>query len=338
MKKIVTLLTLLFFANLGFAQNDKVISLIKEGIKHHDAGAYEKAIASYKQALEIEPNSSLANYEISLSYMRNKDYKNAIKYSDKVLKLKEAKHELAAYMVKGSALDLLGETSKSIKLFKKAIKKYRSHLLNYNLALNYFKLKDLDNAEKYAIQAIEIKTDHASSHFMLGNLHSMKGNKVQAVLAIYYALFLEPNSERAKGAYGLLKANIASGVKQEKDNPNKINLSVSGKGEFAPAELMLSMLAANRLTEKNKDKTEQELFRENTASFFAVMGELKENNKQKKNIWWEFYTPFFYKLSKSDHMEAFCHFISLSSDEVSLKWLKSSDDKVKAFAEWLKKQ
>ena len=58
--------------------------------------------------------------------------------------------------------------------------------------------------------------------------------------------------------------------------------------------------------------------------------------KRKKNIWWKFYVPFFYQLSKSDHMETFCHFISLSSDKVSLQWLKSNEDKLKAFAKWLK--
>ena len=264
MRKIVTILLFLGWASVGFAQED-VNSLVKEGIKLHDAREYDKAIAIYKKALKIDPKSSLVNYEIALSYMQNQDYKNAVKYSDKVLKAKNAKHELAAYMVNGSALDMLGETNKSIKVFKKAIKKYRSHLLYYNLALNYFKLKDFDNAEKYATKGIEIKASHASSHFMLGNLHSIKGNKVQAILATYYALFLEPNSKRAKSAYKLLKANIASGVKKDKNKPNTLNLSISGdKEEFSVAELTLAMLEANRLSKENKDKSEQQIFKENT--------------------------------------------------------------------------
>jgi len=47
----------------------KLESLVEVGIKYHDNGEFEKAIVTYKQALKIDPKSTLVNYEISMSYL-----------------------------------------------------------------------------------------------------------------------------------------------------------------------------------------------------------------------------------------------------------------------------
>ena len=73
MKYFIILLTVLSL-NLTHSQND-INSWVEKGIVFHDEGNYEKAIETYKKALEIDPKSSLVHYEISLSYFYNKDYK-----------------------------------------------------------------------------------------------------------------------------------------------------------------------------------------------------------------------------------------------------------------------
>ena len=88
--------------------------------------------------------------------------------------------------------------------------------------------------------------------------------------------------------------------------------------------------------DENKDKTEEELFEENTATFFGIMGELKE--KKNKSIWWTFYTPFFYKLSESIHMETYCKYITQVGKPDAAQWLRDNEEKVNAFDKWLKSQ
>src|SRR5690606_36703391 len=135
--------------------------------------------------LKLDPESALVNYEIALSYFTKGDYKEAIKYSDIVLN-QNKDYMLHAYITKGSALDMLGETKESIKLFEKAIKKTKGHyMLYYNLGLNYDKLNDLDNAEENVIRAIENNPNHSSSHLILANIHTQKGNSVQTFLATH---------------------------------------------------------------------------------------------------------------------------------------------------------
>jgi len=106
--------------------------------------------------------------------------------------------------------------------------------------------------------------------------------------------------------------------------------------EFSAAEVMLAMLEASNFLEENKDKTPEELFIDNTKSFFMVLGELSENEK-KTNIWWDFYVPFFYNLAKSEYMDVFCYYISVFSNENAREWLKKNSKKLESFGKWINK-
>ena len=112
MKTISTFLLLLGLSLVSFAQSS-IEDIVREGIGYHDAGDFDKAIETYKKALKIDPKSTLVNYEIALSYLRKKDYKNTVKYATKVLKRKED-HMTSAYVAKGTALDMMGKTQESI--------------------------------------------------------------------------------------------------------------------------------------------------------------------------------------------------------------------------------
>ncbi|CAL2103473.1 TPR_REGION domain-containing protein [Tenacibaculum sp. 190130A14a] len=338
MKKIVIALLLLGAVMHVSAQED-FNKLIEVGISNHDKGRYKDAINYYKKALELQQNSPLANYEISLSYMSLKDYKNAIKYSDKVISSsKDERYLLPAYVNKGSALDMLGKTKKSIKIFEKGIKKLGNHyLLHFNLAINYLKMNDLENGEVHLQEAIKHNPVHTSSHFYLAKINDSKGKRVQALLASYYFLFIEPESIRAQEIYAILQKNIKAGVKKEDGKNVTINLNLLGKDDdFGAAELMLSMLEATHKLEKNKDKTKEEMFVENTKSLFLILGELKENS-EKEGFWWEFYVTFYDKLAKSGHIEAFCNFVT-QMDLKSKRWIDDNEEKIKKFFTWLEKE
>ena len=67
MKTLVSILLICFTSFLIEAQS-KIDAYVESGIELHNQGHYKEAIAMYKRALEIEPKSSLVNYEISFSY------------------------------------------------------------------------------------------------------------------------------------------------------------------------------------------------------------------------------------------------------------------------------
>ncbi|MCX2745313.1 tetratricopeptide repeat protein [Mangrovivirga sp. M17] len=333
---IIFLAAVLFLSPEAIAQSD-IEKFVKEGIQYHDKGEYEKAIETYEKALELNPESSLVNYEIALSYFEKGDYKAALQYSDVVLK-QNKDHMLPAYIIKGSALDMLGKTKESIKLFNKAIKKSGEHfLLYYNLGLNYYKINELDNAEENIIKAIELNPSHSSSHLILASIHNEKGNTIQTLLASHYFLLLEPNSQRSPEGYAILQKRFGGNVTKDENEVKTINIMLSSNddSQMGAAELMVSMLEASKSLDENKGKTDDEMFVQNTEKFFKILGELRE--KKNKEIWWNFYTPLFYEIAKSEHLEAYCKYITQSGNENSKKWLLENPDQLKAFGDWLKK-
>lgn len=323
----------LFTLQLTAQNNIKIF--IEEGIAHHDRGEFDEALEAYKKALILDPQSTVVNYEMALSYFQKKDYKNAIARADIVIDKKED-NLINAYLVKGSALDMLGKVKESIKLFEKAIRKFPDdYLLHYNLALNYYKLNQMDKAQENVNTAIKNNPSHNSSHWVLANIEFAKGNTVQSLLANHYFLFLEPNSSRSLNAYKLLRKNFGANVTQEKDNAITINVSMGEDDDpFSPAALMLGLMGASNLLPENADKTPEEFFAENTESFFKILGELKK--EKQTGLYWDYYVPFFYNLSKSEHLETYCMYISQSGNEKAMAWLDANPEKIEAFSAWLK--
>ena len=335
------LLTASLLVTISCFGQGKIDSLVQVGIQYHDNGEYEKAIKVYNQALKIDPKSTLVNYELAMTYMYSGNNKKAIEHSDIVIEQKKD-HLLPAYITKGSALSNLGKVKQAIKLFKEAIAKFGdNHLLHFNLGICYSKMQDDKNAELAFIHAVTANPNHTSSHYGLGIIEKQQNQRVQSLLSLYYFLLLEPSSKRAETAYKLLKEQFGGNVKKDKNNPNNINIfldSKSMKSEFSVAEMMLAMLEASNSLEENKDKNPDELFIENTKTFFTVLGELRENEKKKANVWWNFYVPFFYDLAKSEYMDVFCYYISVSSNENAREWLETNDEKFEEFKNWIKEK
>lgn len=336
MRQIITLTLCLFFASNLFGQDDKVRELVTQGIEFHDQGMYNEAIAKYKDALEIDKNSTFANYELSYTYFVTKQYDEAIKYSTIAIK-QNSNHQHECYVVLGSCLDLIGKPSKAIKTYEEGLSKFpNSNLLNYNLALTCYYQKDFDKAEKAAIKAIEAKPTHGSSHIILSAIMQEKGQRVKSILPLYFFLMIEPNSQRALINYKSLRNQLRQGV--EKKDEKNINVNVpfsSTTGEFSAAEMMISMLAASSYIDENKGKNEMELFVDTNKSFFSVLGELKKDNT---GFWWDLYVTTFYDLVKSDNYEAYSYFVSQSTNsELVTNWINENPEKMQKFYDWLKK-
>ncbi|MCR9182101.1 MAG: tetratricopeptide repeat protein [Flavobacteriaceae bacterium] len=299
MKKSNPILLFLFTFYFSTAQST-LMELVEEGIKFHQAGDYEKSIERYKEALKIDPNSSMVLYEMSYSYLRDNKLDEALSYANRVLAMDDENKRLA-YMVKGAALDLMGKTQESNALFEQAIEETGPHYLYYyNMGFNYFKANDDANAEKNLLEALNLNPVHNTSHYLLSHIHNDRGNKVQAKLAALYFLILEPETNRSLGALDIIENNTSGHVKVDENKPNTININLSPKenNPFGPAEMMMSLLEASKSMEKNEGKSELELFTENTKSFFNVLGEL--NKDKPDDIWWGFYIPFFYELAQAN--------------------------------------
>jgi tetratricopeptide (TPR) repeat protein len=330
MKKIIGFLPVFLLLCLGLLAQEN--NFITEGIKMHDKGDYTGAIEMYKKALQSNKNSMHAHYEMASSYLSLKDYANTLKHADKVI-ARNQDYVDQAYILKGSALDLSGRKTEAVQAYKAALKKFpKNHLLYYNLALTSFNLKKYTDAEAALINALKLNPLHASSHFLLGMCMLAQEKRVQANLALYNFLLLEPKTKRS--------ASALMALEDEWKNAGQVKPASKTAGgkktddEFGTATLMMDMLEAAKKNESNKNKLAVALFAENSHILFTILGEEK---KDKKGFWWNFYVDYFYTLAKNNHTEALCYYIMQSRDESYDVWLKDNMAKMETFSEWYTK-
>jgi Tfp pilus assembly protein PilF len=330
-KSIFWLLALLPFASLG---QSTVKEFINKGVALHDEGKYTEAIENYKKALQLEKDNLEANYEIALSYTSMKDHKTAIEYADKLI---DSKTDFVGkgYHLKGMNLDYMGKPKEAISAFKKGIKNAPDYTtLYYSLAITSYQQKDAETAEEALHNGILKNPLHVNSHRMLGIIK--QNERPKSLLALYNFLLLEPTGKRANEIYNMVLAQHKIGVEVEDDSNIKIYVDLDNHDEFSAAEMMLSMMEASKSLDENKNKSDFELFSENTRSFFKILGELKANEKR-KGFWWDYYVNFFYSIAQDDDLyNAYIHYISQDMNYTAVEtWLQNNEDKVDRMLDWV---
>jgi len=129
-----------FFLFPVYGQEPKVKQLIQEGVTLHDQGEYKQAIEKYNDALKLQPNCIQATYEIALSYLAMRDFKNALKFSTEVINANDKQLSPGAYAVKSEALVEMGKVNEALALLYEGLSKFGDeYLLHFNMAVNYYK-------------------------------------------------------------------------------------------------------------------------------------------------------------------------------------------------------
>jgi len=308
-------------------------SLLKQGVKYHDDGEFTKAIEYYEKAAILEPNNSTIDYELALSYAGLQDYDKAILLSDKVIAKKD-KNLNQAYMVKASALDMLGRAAESTALLEEAIAVTKGHpTLYYNLGINYWKAKKIHLAEENFVKAIDMSANHTASHYMMAVLNDFKKNRVQAILSAAYFLLLEPNTKMSLDAFNIIKKNLNSNNTKDVVDTDITNIVFDNDRDttFASAELLLGRLET---TIANDTLSEFEHISFQLKSLFTLMG---EQNMERKDIWTAFYIPFYFEISKTKHFETFVRYITQKPLKESHDWFKRHEQELIGFGDWLSK-
>ena len=333
MKRTLVLLLVLCLNLPVIAQENNINELIEKGIAFHDAGEYQKAIAEYEKALEIDPESSLLHYEIAFSYFSMEEYKEAEKYSRKAIELDD-KNLLPSYVTLANSLDMQGKPKKAMKVYEEAMKEFDHYLLSYNYAYTCFNQDELDKAYEAVMKAIDNNPNHASSHLLLSNIMDKEGSRIKAMLPLYYFLLLEPNSNRSALEYERLRGYMDLGVERTSPKNININIPTNEDADFGAAEMMVSMQKATSTMEENKDKTELELFAESNRSLFTILGELKDDQD---GFWWDFYVPLFYDFAEAELVEPFSYYISISQGDEAVKWLAENEEQFSSLQKWFEK-
>ena len=347
MLRIFPILLLLLLRVAGQAQQTglPVDSLISKGIRLHDEGQFDAALALFEQAVKQEPQNGLANFEAGNTCFALGDYKKALKYADKALKIdREALPE--AYVLKGNSLDMLGKADKAVDAYRKGLKlDPGNYQLHFNLGVTLLRQEKFAEAEPEFIAALKTNPQYTSAHYMLGYCNAMLLKKTKTLLSFYYFLLAENQGKRADIATQFIKGTMQEGMGKTGERTFNLSVDPAALGdEFGNIDMSLSIIPIAREMSKQAMKDSlgvdipdlsfsQQLTNYNE-SLFRLLGEVTE--RPADSFWWDTYADFFVDLHRAGHTEALTNFLLMNSeDKTAMTWLRSNGEKVQAFSDWI---
>ena len=308
--------------------------LLRRGVGYHDRGNYETAIDYFNRAMELAPDHPVIYYEIAYSRMAMGEADAALQLVEKGIASAETRKYLEVIPtlldLKGSALYNLGRSEEAIAVYYKAINEFgvSNTFLYYNLAINYYSLERREEAVETLLKGLLLNPNHASSNYLLGKICMEDGKKTQAFYALCYFLLMEPNTGRAAQSYNTINYMLSGGEE---------GIGVRDNGTFTAADMIISV--AFTLDEENARKSDAEKTQAKLSYVFTSLEEQKNSGKIGRGagdrLWWDFYSPFFYRIAKSGYLGTFSRYIGLSADPDADNWIENERAEIEGFFDWL---
>jgi tetratricopeptide (TPR) repeat protein len=175
-------------------------------------GKPDEAIANYKRALQIEPQSAEVQYNLgSLLGMRG-NIQEAKQHLEEAVKIQPGYAE--AHSNLGNVFSMQGNPKIAVEHYRKALEidpTFDDTRFNLGMALLY--LKDFSGAAEQFQLIIKKRPDFAEGHFLLGNAYAAGGRLSEAIGEFRATLRLKP--DLADGHIGLARALAMTGRKDE---------------------------------------------------------------------------------------------------------------------------
>jgi len=167
-----------------------------KGEAAYNAGCYEEATNSLKEAIKIRPEHGRAHYYLALTYEKIGNRDNAVSLIESYLDyVSHSKAELTSmdseYIVK--SMELLGEIVPYNEIDKIESKEIKARLYNMHGSKYYYE-KQYDKAMESFKKVIEVRPQDALAHFSLAICYDNINQKKDAInLLESYLVYIESN-------------------------------------------------------------------------------------------------------------------------------------------------
>jgi antitoxin component YwqK of YwqJK toxin-antitoxin module len=185
--------------NLTFVNSSKII---QQGIDYFENQRWEEAEQSLGSVPVGDTLYDVAQYELAYTYTQQKRYDEALEILER---LSANPNVNTSNVSKDQLYTLMANTYSENNQWEKALETYntilRSYPYGYNIYFNkgvvYAKMEDYIQVEACAKMAIFCNPTHQTSHYLLGMAYLHQGYFVQGILALNYAVLLNPTSNVA---------------------------------------------------------------------------------------------------------------------------------------------
>ena len=313
------------------------VEKLKAGVRLHDQGNFDGAIALYAEVLKETPDCIVALFEIANSYHQKRDYAKALEYA--TLGAAYDSPQLASfYLALGSIYDDMGDSTRAIDTYKRGIAIAPSSLLHFNLGITLERLNKDDDAKVHLKQAALLNPNHSSTHAELGKLFMRKGLTSQGVLAVSRFLVLEPASPRTGDAYRAWIEVLRRSVSREADGKMTMSVNPTGdvasEGDFLQQDLLIGISRASAMAQ-SEGKTQAQILVAQLDGWFAMLASDKVTDRSA--FAWSYYAPYFIELQKRGYTEPFVYWVSQRTDLPGVReWVAAAANRQRAneFVQW----
>ena len=215
--KLFTIIFTLFAITLSAQtpKNAKSVDsdkLIKQGVELFDKQEYEKAVSLFIQIPMGDSLYGMAQYELAYTYYAMQEHDKGIAIVERLIEDNEngVSHSVN-YVLLGNMYSEKNSWDVAIAVFEKALLVYPyNSQIWFNKGVVHLKKSEFALAADCFQQAIFANPTHQTSHFRLGIAYLSMGLTVQGIMAIDYAVVINPKSQIA--IYGLqLLENLYKG-------------------------------------------------------------------------------------------------------------------------------
>ena len=199
---ILSGLSILFVGFLFGQKNPAVSKLIDEGISYHDRGNYKAAIEKYDEALKIDSLHFYALSEKALSLVSLKNYEDAIKICELIVKTYPEEEALkTVYSTYAKAYNGLNNREKSIEIYDEAIKKFPDYYqLYFNKGVTYLADEKNEKALLCFQKSVQFNPKHVNSHYAISTLINKNKYRIPALLSCCRFFGVGTKREKSDGS------------------------------------------------------------------------------------------------------------------------------------------
>jgi tetratricopeptide (TPR) repeat protein len=265
------------------------LATLRNGIKLHDEGKYEEAIALYQSVLTESPDCVQALGELATSYIAKKEFAKGIEAATRALAYTTpSAYKASMYMLVGSAYDDMGDATKAIDTYKTGIAIAPSGLLHYNYALALKRQDKYDEALENLKRAAILTPDHASTHLLIAEIFFRKRYLSQTLFALSRFLILEPRTARTGDAYRMWFDGWQAGVTVNADG--KVNVAVitppdAAEGNFLQMDVTVGVSRAGAMASA-AGKTQAQAFVQQLDFWFSSLTKIDQTGADRTAFAW----------------------------------------------------
>jgi Tfp pilus assembly protein PilF len=214
MKKLLLLMMLLMMVMPVFSQSDKgklipvttnsksAFSYYNQAIKYFDDVNLNKAIETFKKALDQDPDFFMANYQLASYYLLNQSADNLNGYADAAINCK-AKLSDAEELLKEALVKLKQGHKNIIDLGKKLVDMYPNDPFSYNNLVSFQSLAgDSAGMVETLNKAIKIATNPSPFYNQLGYTYLTLNQSEKAEEAFNKYIELDPKNPNVYDSKG----------------------------------------------------------------------------------------------------------------------------------------